>query len=241
MPRLDNKKVLVNGCSFSRGSDSWPYHLQKLFNFDLVNLAQSGAGNTYIHESTIEELSKRSYDYVIIMWSGLSRVDFKVEDPLTFWDSKYTSRYQKTRNDWSGKVIYPVNDQDYVDGSWAFGCGAINNEAVMTKSNLFNGIYTHIGEHQFAYHSLIKFISLQNFLKVQNIPYVFTFFNECQNDLQLHESLYRMLDQTNIYVEENIFTMANTLHDLDETNHPKSLTHSKWANLLKEFIDAKTR
>ena len=74
------KKILVNGCSFSRGENSWPYQLQDLMNFDLVNLAQAACGNTYILESTISELSHRHYDFIIIMWSGVDRVDQRVDD-----------------------------------------------------------------------------------------------------------------------------------------------------------------
>ena len=74
---IQQKNLLVNGCSFSRGPNSWPYFLS---NVNLVNLAQAGAGNTYIHETTIAELSQRKYDLVIVMWTGIPRIDFKVND-----------------------------------------------------------------------------------------------------------------------------------------------------------------
>ena len=236
---LNNKNVLVNGCSFSRGPESWPYHLQNLYNFTLVNLAQAGAGNTYIHESTVSELAKRKYDYVVIMWTGLSRIDFKIENTSLFVDSKYTSYYQKTRNDWEGKQIFPINDQDYVDNDWIFGCGVINREKALVDKKIFNELYRYIGVDQFVYHSLQKMISLQSFLKSQNIPYLFTFYQDYAHDLQLVPELYNLLDQKNIYNEQDIFDIANKYNDVDETVHPKTLTHSEWARLLKEFIDAK--
>jgi len=234
---LNNKTVLVNGCSFSRGPNSWPYHLQKIYDFNLVNLAQAGAGNSYIHESTIEEISYRAYDFVIIMWTGLARMDFKVENITQFKNSKYTSQYQKTRNDWPQKTIYPVNDQDYVDDSWVFGCGFMNNEQTMVNANLFNGLYKHMDIQQFVYHALIKMISLQSFLKAQNIPYVFTFYNDYVEDLKTNK-LYELLDQNNIFAGENIFTLAQKYNDLDDTNHPMDKTHAEWATLLKDFINA---
>jgi len=234
---LNNKTVLVNGCSFSRGPNAWPYHLQKIYDFNLVNLAQAGAGNSYIQESTIEEISSRAYDFVIIMWTGLARMDFKVEDITQFKNSKYTSQYQKTRNDWPQKNIYPVNDQDYVDDNWAFGCGFINNEQAMVNANLFNGLYKHMDLQQFVYHALIKMISLQSFLKAQNIPYVFTFYNDYVEDLKTNK-LYDLLDQNNIFASENIFALAQKYNDLDDTNHPMDKTHAEWATLLKDFINA---
>jgi len=236
---LNNKsKVLINGCSFSRGPDSWPYHLAKLNNYDIVNLAQAGAGNTYIQESTIQELSQRQYDLVIVMWSGLSRFDIKVENINYFSKTRCTSQYQKTRNDWKDKVIHPVNDQDYVDDNWVFGVGYINNDKELINTGLLDGIYKYLGSRQFEYHSLVKMISLQSFLKSQDIPYVFTFYNDYLALLSA-SPLYRLLDQRNMFTDKNIYTMAKKFGDLDETNHPMSTTHAQWAELLKEFINAK--
>lgn len=236
---LNNKNILVNGCSFSRGPDSWPYYLQKMYNFNLVNLAQASAGNTYIQESTVEELSKRKYDFVIIMWSGLSRVDYKVESIDLFNNFKYTSRYQKTRNDWPGKIIIPINDQDYVDDSWVFGGGAKNSDEELIRIGLFTGIYRYVGYSQFVYHSLQKMIALQSFLISLNIPYLFTFYQDYQTDLQKEQELYKLLNQSNMYTDENIWNIAKSLKDLDKTSHPGPTTHNKWANIIKGAIDAK--
>ena len=49
-------RLLVNGCSFSRGSTAWPNHITKLAAANLINLAQAGAGNTYIAQTTQSEL-----------------------------------------------------------------------------------------------------------------------------------------------------------------------------------------
>jgi hypothetical protein len=236
---LNNKNILVNGCSFSRGPNSWPYYLEESYNFNLVNLAQAGAGNSYIQESTVEELSKRKYDFVIIMWSGLSRIDYKVENINLFDQNKYTSRYQKTRNDWPGKIIFPINDQEYVDDSWVFGCGVVNNDTESIKNNLFTGIYKNLGYNQFIYHSLQKIIGLQSFLKSFDIPYLFTFYQDYQKDLQKEKELYGLLDQSNMYINENIWNIAKKLNDIDDTPHPGLTTHKEWANLIKRFIDAK--
>ena len=61
-------KILVNGGSISRGPGSWPYCIESELNAKLVNLSQSGSGNTYIHETTIAELAQRNYDLVLIQW-----------------------------------------------------------------------------------------------------------------------------------------------------------------------------
>ena len=165
--------VLVNGCSFSRGPTAWPYHLTDV---NVVNLACAGAGNDYIFNSTIAELGQRSYDFVAIMWTQPSRVDFKVNDIEQFSDSPYTSAYQLTRNDWAEKVIYPINDQDYVEKDWVYGSGFLNSDPTLLKTKLFDQVYYYQDDAQFNHLTLVKMIALQNTLKQMNIPYLFTYF-----------------------------------------------------------------
>ena len=101
--------ILVTGGSLSRGPDSWSYHIEKEFASQIVNLSQSGCGNTYTHETTIAELTKRSYDLAIIQWTPFIRIDYKVKDINLFKDSIYTSAYQSQQNDWTEKIIHSDN------------------------------------------------------------------------------------------------------------------------------------
>lgn len=227
-------QVLVNGCSFSRGPNSWPYFLP----FEnITNLAQAGAGNTYIQESTISELSQRSYDLVLIMWTAIERVDFKVEDLSVFSDSRYTSLYQHTKNDWETKIVHPFNDQDLVEKDWVFGCGHINGEPEMINTGMFDGIYKNQNENQFVYHFLQKVLALQNYLKINHIPYVFSFFRDYQHRLSTVSHLYKELDLSNICTNHNIDIIAheNNWYDLDGI-HPGPDAHKKWAEILLEHL-----
>jgi|688.fasta_scaffold32544_6 hypothetical protein len=229
------KNLLVNGCSFSRGPGSWPYHLKYQ---NIVNLAQAGAGNTYISETTIAELSQRNYDFVIVMWTGIHRVDFKVSNIDLFSDSTYTSQYQHQKNDWPEKIIEPINDQDYVEKNWVFGCGHVNNEFALKQSKLFESVYKHVGYLQFIDGFLIKMISLQNTLKQMQIPYLFTFYNDYENDLKINLNLYSLLDQNQIYNKENINNIAKTNNWLDtDLVHPGHIAHKTWAQLIQPKIE----
>jgi hypothetical protein len=230
----NNKKLLVNGCSFSRGPTAWPYQLTGV---EVVNLACAGSGNTYIYESTISEISKRDYNFVAVMWTGIERIDIKVENIDVFDKSKYTSKYQSTKNDWSGKVIYPVNDQDYVEKDWVFGCGFINQEPELLNYKLFDKFYQHSGFNEFAQGLLIKMISLQSVLKQLEIPYLFMYYNDYKSELKKFSNLYDMLDQTNIFNEYNINTITKTNGWFDEDRiHPGVLAHKEWANLINPLI-----
>ena len=141
--------ILVNGDSFSRGNISWAYQLG-IPQSDIVNLAQSGAGNNYICDTTIVELSKRTYDYVLIMWTSLDRYDLQIEDVSQFSKTFYTSQYQSSVNDWVEKIIDPVNDQDFVQKNWIFGCGHINNDIELHNIHVFDKIYRYCGDDQFT-------------------------------------------------------------------------------------------
>jgi hypothetical protein len=226
--------LLVNGCSFSRGPTAWPYHLDGV---DVTNLACAGAGNTYIHDTTISELSKRSYDFVAVMWSGIARVDVKVNDINRFKGSAYTSQYQSANNDWPGKKICPVNDQDYIEKDWVFGCGFINQEDAMVKSKLFDQLYYYQNLRQLTYGLLINMISLQSVLKQMNVPYLFSYYNDYESELKSWPELYAMLDNANIYSSQNIYTITKNNNWYDEDGiHPGLSAHQEWARLIQPYI-----
>jgi len=226
--------LLVNGCSFSRGPTAWPYHLNGV---NVTNLACAGAGNTYIHNSTISELSKRSYDFVAVMWSGITRIDVRVNDIAQFKGSAYTSRYQSTHNDWPSKKVWPVNDQDYIEQDWVFGCGFINQEDTILKSKLFDQLYYYQDQPQLVQGLLIKMISLQSILKQMNIPYLFSYYMDYETELRSCPELYTMLDKNNIYNIQNIYdiTQANDWYDEDGI-HPGINAHQAWAQLIQPYI-----
>ena len=184
------------------------------------------------------ELAQRSYDFVVVMWTGIHRVDYKVSNIQEFSESKYTSQYQLQQNDWPEKTTYPVNDQDYVEKNWVFGSGHIVGELALKRSKIFDGVYKHVGHLQFIDSLLIKMISLQNTFKQMQIPYLFTFYKDYDRDLKTNTNLYSMLDQPRIYSEENINSIANTNKSFDSDNmHPGSIAHQTWANLIQPKIE----
>jgi hypothetical protein len=226
--------ILVNGSSFSQGETSWPTLLQQELECDLVNLSVAGCGNEYIHETTIAELAQRKYDRVIIMWSPFDRRDFKVNDVYKF-TTTYTSKYQSTQNDWPAKSIHPVNDQDYVEKDWVFGCGYLNKDPDPMLEDLFGGYYRHTDRWQQFHSNLIRVISLQGFLKSINQPYLFTFARQFRQ-FPRFEHLYNLLDWDNIY--------TNDLQDICKEHnwfnpdgiHPSPEAHKYYAQEIIKLL-----
>jgi hypothetical protein len=233
--------MLVNGCSFSQGQQAWPNHLQTFDQKDIVNLSCSGAGNTYIHEATINALASETFDIVVIMWSGLTRIDTKVANIDEFDNSYYNSKFASAHNDWPSKITLPVDDQTFIDKDWVFGLGEQNQDPVVQKSQLFREFYKRLEIPQFVFHFLIKLISLQNTLKTLKIPYIFLFYQPYQNALRQYPNLCKIVDWDNVYTEKNIFELAKANNDIDSTNHPGILTHKQWAKIMDKLIDTKLK
>jgi hypothetical protein len=172
------------------------------------------------------------------MWTDIHRIDLKVSNIEYFVESKYTSQYQHQQNDWPGKIVHPINDQDYVEKNWVFGCGHVNNELALKQLKIFDGVYRHVGYRQFIDGLLIKMISMQNTLKQMKIPYLFTFYTDYETELKANSILYSLLDPTRIYNEQNIdvITKTNKWFNTDHL-HPGLLAYKTWANLIQPKIE----
>jgi hypothetical protein len=228
--------ILVNGSSPSRGPGSWPYLVQQHYNADLVNLAQAGAGNNYIADATINELTQRKYDLVMIMIADLRRFDIKVSNIDRFNDTIYTSKYQKNMNDWPEKQVWPVNDQDYVDDNWVFGCGYINTKDPSIVE-LFDSYYRNTNADTQYFASYCKILGLQGFLKSLNQPYLMCGTRNFTK-LERFSSLYEALDFDHIVNDVSIFEIANKINSWEPDGiHPGAKAHELYAQHLIEHLD----
>lgn len=234
-------KLLINGICKSRGPGSWPYPLQEMLGCDLVNLSLAGVGGNYIHETTINELLKRSYDLVIIQWNTSHHTSFKVDDITKYADSKNTSLYQASVNDWPEKIIEPVNDQDYVEKNWIMGTGH-EHEPLDSVGKFFSVYRGAVKYKQLVERDLIRIISLQSFLKCQQIPYVFTY-GETIHKWKQYEHLYEKIDWSNWYLNDTIDDISKRNNgqyksdDLALGATPEG--HLIYAELLAEHIKEK--
>jgi lysophospholipase L1-like esterase len=134
-------------------------------------------------------------------------------------------------------VIDPINDQDYVEKDWVYGCGFLNSESALLKTKLFDRHYFYQDAAQFNYLTLIKMIAMQNTLKQMQIPYLFTYFRDYEADLATIPHLYQQLDQSRIYNQQNIYTITQTNNWYDKDGlHPGVEAHQRWAELITSFI-----
>ena len=225
--------ILVNGGSLSRGPGSWPYVIGSALEANIVNLSLAGSGNTYVHETTIAELAQRQYDLVLIQWTPFLRFDFKVKDINQFDNTIFTSKYQRSQNDWPEKVIEPINDQDYVEPNWIFGCGvAANNDPDPTLNDAFGGFYRYCGPSEQMYHSVMKIVSLQSFLKLRGIPHLSVFGRHFRIPSRF-SYLSALIDWDLVYTDHYILNIAEQSQSWDlDGLHPSSTAYAEFAERI---------
>ena len=252
-------KILINGSSVSSGKPlwsqqahyahtvsqpTWPYRLQEQLNCDMVNLALAGAGSTYIHESTIAEISQRSYDLVLIMWTEFDRTDHRVTYPGRFSSLQYTSQAQS-------KKTYPeleedfVLDTEFIQQDWIFSgdlylkppdlgpsTGGAPRGPVRESLDKLFGYKDFLDPNILLENSLIRIISLQGVLKSMNIPYKFMYFKQPVGKHRF-ANLNKLIDWQNVIDEPNLFSLAHENNWWDHsTGHPTAEAYSAYADLL---------
>ena len=224
------KNLFVNGCSFlnrrhSDGVDvkfSTAECIKDLGGFEsMTNLARGGRGNDRIFLTTIsyfENKPKRKEDtFVMIGWTGSQRLDhptcqeFKPMKPLD--------------ECWSSIKILD-NESYFMDMSRKKG------RQTKAELDIFHWMIT-------RYYQNV--LGLQNYLKVNKIPYVF--YNSLQQILENgkkdHKWWLNAIDQKHFYkmkFSQHKYCVANNLLISKEDGHPTEDGHKVWAEKIYKYI-----
>ena len=224
---MEPTHIFINGCSFLtyRSRDGIMTHagkeLEKLMGLARGgHLAGGGRGNKRVSITTKiwceknPELAKKCF-FVIGITSG-SRFDFPTNDGY----KKY--KFPDLESAW--KTFSPQKD---------------------TPSRIF---FKHLFELNLDIDQLIQYesieatVNLQNFFKLNKYPYVMY---KTISDTPIKNAdvrtLYNMIDKKRFFKLETShydFILENKLVANMSYPHPSEEGHKRWANELKEFIDA---
>lgn len=201
--------LIANGCSHTSGAEieysfqgecfvkAWPKKLCDKFSFEkVINLAISGASDDRVSRTTIELIGKLKqksfYDpsklFVVISWPGLYRTEiFKTStNEGGFWD-----------NGWMPMVA--GNDETYKEQ-------CTRSAYIFYKSWLMR---LNVTQETVRFYSNV--LLLQNFLKLNNIKYLF--WNACGNLPANNSAFYNEIDINRFpFITEKEYSYTNILH-----------------------------
>ncbi len=246
--------VLISGCSFTHwpekpGSEKnicWPTYLnEKNPHFKIKNLAEPGAGNLYIANSVTNALIERRYDLVLIMWSGMTRLDFLTDLSNQDWASLFDA-YGFYR-----RMEHCPNRMGYIFSGGEIGPWT-TNPATRT---LFREMYKISDHASLGYQNLLEIIKTQNLLKNFGIPYRFmsyvNYWGEQERvspngdfGVMKYPELSRLIHAIDfsqwIFADTNrtcIYEMAKANNDYHgDRFHPGVDTHRQWVDIMMTYL-----
>ena len=232
-------KILTSGCSFTDNNygSSWPERLQQL-GHQVTNLGLTAAGNRYISDSVMNAIlyKKEKYDYVLIMWSGLLRLDFVIDAKVIDMYPDYRHRCRK------------------ITDNFSYASGAIfDQHAHPATIGMKKQILLYANDQAIAYQSLLEIIKMQTFLQYKKIPYKFMshtnfWTNNTRPDSPAPDILNSLSNLVeNIDFSKFIFLNENKdgLYELAKSNpaymsgdnfHPSPLGYQVWGDLVHNEI-----
>lgn len=187
---------------------SWPQQLATLLEMDCFNDAKGGASNDRITRTTIK-------------WTAKYLKSNKPEDLFVVIGWSTPSRIEfRIDNRWM--TILP---------QWE---PPMNPMKKITKFYVDN-IYDEICDNS---RTIINVLSLQSWLKVNKIPYLFT--NTLLLDYkQMDKDVKNMLDKKRylhaLTVSFNMYEVCNS-YPRGPRSHPLKEGHEAWANILQQYI-----
>lgn len=249
--------VLISGCSFTQWPEypdgpniCWPKFLGDLNpGWTIKNVAEPAAGNQYIADSIIRSVIQSRPDHVLVMWSGVSRLDYltSLEDPA--WERLFDS-YGFYR-----RIDDCTNQLGYIFSGGKMGTWYKNDVA----HKMFYEMYKVSSSLSLATINLMEIVKLQSFLQSKQIPYNFMSYVNYWNTKE-HVSqngdfgVLRFPELSSIINEINfdpwIFTdpHRNGIYEMarEQSNfqpdgfHPGIPVYKQWAQIVHNHVHARS-
>ena len=250
-----SKVLITGGCSFTESkyadcpgvTQSWAYQLGmalKNQGYDFVNKAMGSQGNGLISRGVLyqitEELKTRKPEDLLVgvMWSGVHRHDYRVENPelqnfiiegvYNGWMENPTGFINTDEKKWIILNQHWVNENEK---------NLINHEAKLYYKHFHDFIGSYI-------YSIEHMLRLQYFLKCKGIKYFFTIYQDHVFDPYYLKHvevdyLYKLLDKTQFLPVTSQYTWCVESR-IDEqhwvyphpNNHPSTIHHQAFTQQI---------
>jgi hypothetical protein len=231
-------KTLIVGCSFcSTLGEQQPN--QWTLNNNITVAATSGTGNQAMAARVLYECAENSYDRVIVIWTGINRLDTVITRAL---HETYPGAWEG-RPDYSfctpikGSVWYHAGGQA---GSWTW-----DKTCPADIRQIFKTQYLGADARYMSDISLSNIAYTQSFLEKQKINYQMSFIynpllDYCNTPHEHHfgtidqsSSYYKLVDWDKIKINNTAFEWAKTEPNALEPDqlHPTRDAMKKWIDL----------
>lgn len=221
------KNVLIAGCSIVESLGAQCTTSDTFFQF----LGQPGAGNTLIAQNILHEMSKNTYDQVIVLWSGIKRIDIAVGPKLANLVNGY-DRWSKT-----------INDTTWISSGGEIGTWKhyLPNEI----KQIFKSYYIGATQRYHSDNTFSNIIMIQSYLKSKKIPSRMSFIYDTSlvpstfldmradhvfGQLDNNSHLYDLIDWTQFYIKDKpVYNWARDQKYLEvDRLHPTPDAVKKW-------------
>lgn len=217
--------TLITGCSFvdhvHYNGDTWQINPSK-FRFH----GMSGSGNTAIAANTLFYLASDQYSNVIVLWSGIRRLDFPISGAHHGFIERTEQQPWHWRLQMSDTVYYHSGGET---GSWCH-----KKDFAKPIYQVFHTQYQDTSMRYFTDLSCMAIASVQNFCKVNNIEYHMAFIYDIKADVTKNDQAHGQIDETSAFYDlvdwSSIETATNVYEwcrdrDLlsDDGYHPSTL------------------
>jgi hypothetical protein len=242
------ERTLLVGCSFLDRLNYRFNHDDYHVNAQKYNvLASCGSGNQALSARTIYEVTQNDYDQVVVLWTGINRLDFPVSEELN-------KTYPESKPDtWIAKC--QVGSMIWFHSGGMLGSGTTDDSVIPELlKKFFRNQYvgTTSGSKYLTELSLLSIVSTQSVLEKMNIPYQMGFiydaqrafdnevFEHCHGTMYKNTPLYNAVDWTKFTKFESPYDWAKRSHRLELDNyHPTRNAMIDWFKLAMN-IDLQT-
>ena len=212
-------KTLIAGCSY----------VHKLKFDEQINHSQyiirgsPGAGNQAIAARVVHEVAQQNFDQVIVLWSGVNRLDMPV--PLL---SHETFNY---------------NFVDTIDNiawyhSGGMGCSGQSTAAPKTVKQYFDMLYVGADQEYLSQLTLSNILLTQTVLANKNIPYKMCFIYDVHNSQpSQHEVSHGVLCKKSILYSQIDWQKFNAESPWEWAAARKKLDHTEYYPTNEAFFE----
>jgi hypothetical protein len=188
-------RTLLVGCSFLAYLNQDNVHLINSDKYTV--LASHGSGNQAIAAQTIHEICRTPYDQVVVIWSGINRVDVPISADL----SRHYHLHSK------GNLFqWQIGNMSWFHSGGILG--DTRNTPAVIRNFLRTQYLSEADQNQYLTElSLLSVVSTQAVLNQRNIPYQMGFiydansteydrFEQCHGTINQQTPLYHAVDWT---------------------------------------------